>query len=171
MASPTEEWRPVVGYEGLYEVSDLGRVKRVGAGQGTRPGIRKLHANPRSGYLSVNLSKGNRQRTHRVHRLVLEAFVGPCPEGMESCHADDDRNNNRLENLRWGTHAENCEERRTNGRTPRPATPPATCRQGHTYPVEPRRDRNGHRICEPCADAKRDRRRNASRAPKHGKAY
>ena len=139
-------------------MSSLGRVKRVGAGQGARPGIRKQKTHP-NGYKQVSLSKGNRQRTHKVHRLVLEAFVGPCPEGMESCHADDDPGNNRLENLRWGTHAENCDERSRNGKTPAPPTLTPACRQGHPYPEAPRRDRQGHRICEPCAEAKRARRR------------
>lgn len=158
MASPSEEWRPVVGYEGLYEVSDLGRVKRVAAGQGATPGIRKQSTHP-SGYKQVSLSKGNRQRTHKAHRLVLEAFVGPRPEGMESCHANDIPGDNRLENLRWGTRRENLLERDTNGKPRSPERPRASCRQGHAYPAEPRRDYNGYRVCEPCYTAKRARNR------------
>ena len=144
-------------------MSSLGRVKRVGAGQGARPGIRKQSTHP-NGYKQVSLSKGNRQRTHKVHRLVLEAFVGPCPEGMESCHANDIPGDNRLENLRWGTRRENLLERDTNGKPRAKPRPRVACRQGHAYPAEPRRDYNGHRVCEPCYKAKRARNRKHPRA-------
>ncbi len=60
------------------------------------------------GYLAINLSKEERNRTLRyIHRLVLTAFVGPCPEGMQCCHNDGNRINNRLENLRWDTRKNN----------------------------------------------------------------
>ena len=49
-------------------------------------------------------------RVRTVHRMVLEAFVGPCPEGMECCHEDGDKSNNRLSNLYWGTHKENSDD-------------------------------------------------------------
>jgi len=67
-------------------------------------------------YLYVRLSHDKKSRIFRVHRLVLEAFVGPCPEGMECRHLDGDPSNNRLENLRWGTPAENTEDKRKHGR-------------------------------------------------------
>lgn len=68
------------------------------------------------GYLSVTLSRVGEQKTIRVHALVLEVFVGPCPPGMESCHFPD-RNptNNRRDNLRWGTRAENNIDKRAHG--------------------------------------------------------
>ncbi len=65
------------------------------------------------GHLYVNLVSLDRQIgwPHFIHRLVLEAFVGPCPPGMEACHFPDrDPANNRLENLRWDTHAENMKD-------------------------------------------------------------
>jgi hypothetical protein len=70
------------------------------------------------GHLSVCLSagKGTRQKWFRVHRLVLLAFVGPCPEGMECCHAPDaNPTNNNLCNLRWGTSSDNKQDKKLNG--------------------------------------------------------
>lgn len=55
----------------------------------------------------MNLSKSNAVESFLVHRLVLTAFVGPCPEGMEGCHEDGDPSNNRATNLRWDTHKNN----------------------------------------------------------------
>jgi hypothetical protein len=60
-----------------------------------------------SGYLYVNLKRVGSQSQRAVHRLVLEAFVGPCPPGMEGCHNDGDQLNNRLDNLRWDTPSNN----------------------------------------------------------------
>lgn len=60
------------------------------------------------GHQKVDLYYGKRRRKKMyVHRLVLEAFTGPCPKGMECLHADDDPTNNHLTNLRWGTHSDN----------------------------------------------------------------
>ena len=79
----------------------------------------KVHR-PRAGrYLSVALfDEQGRRSNHMVHRLILEAFVGPCPEGMEACHNDGDPENNRPENLRWDTRAENCRDKIRHGTTP-----------------------------------------------------
>lgn len=105
-----ERWLPVVGYEGTYEVSDLGRVRSLdrvdAAGQNLKGRI--LKPSPKSsGHLLVTLCNGNR-RMSPVHRLVMEAFVGPCPEGREVCHyPDHDKTNNRLDNLMYGTRSEN----------------------------------------------------------------
>lgn len=68
----------------------------------------------RNGYLSVQIrAEGEAARGKRrlVHRLILEAFAGPCPIGMECCHKDHDRSNNRASNLRWGTSRQNVQER------------------------------------------------------------
>lgn len=101
---PGEEWRAVVGFEGLYEVSDHGRVKSL------RHVIPRLLRASSDRYPKVNLH-GNGTRSVRVHILVLTAFVGPAPDGMECLHADDDGHNNCLTNLRWGTHSENGDDR------------------------------------------------------------
>lgn len=114
-----ENWRPVVGYEGFYEVSDLGRVRRVAGQLPTRNPAVKRNCKSRfktpsrnqiDGHYRVNLSVGNKKRKFGVHRLVLEAFVGPCPDGMEACHFPDrDPANNALSNLRWDTHQANVD--------------------------------------------------------------
>jgi hypothetical protein len=106
-----EQWRPVPGWP-RYEVSDAGRV-RTWKVQG--PPYTKRAAEPRalavhavgSGYLSAPLSQPGSTRRRYVHRLVLEAFVGPCPPGMEACHNNGLKTDNRLENLRWDTHRNN----------------------------------------------------------------
>lgn len=69
------------------------------------------------GHRTVCLYPG--QISRLVHRLVLETFVGPCPEGMEGCHNDGDHTNNQLGNLRWDTHQENIQDRDRHNRTAR----------------------------------------------------
>ena len=86
-----------------YEVSDEGMVRRASTGH-------VLAFNVKEGslpYHRVKLSEKGKASLVSVHRLVLEAFVGPCPEGCQTLHADDDPSNNRLENLSWGTPKEN----------------------------------------------------------------
>lgn len=106
-----KEWRPVVGFEGGYEVSNLGRVRsldRFLPRIGNSPRIyRGKILNPqakKAGHLWVQLGRGNQ---FYVHHLVLEAFVGPCPAGQVGLHWDDEPSNNFLENLRWGTRSDN----------------------------------------------------------------
>jgi hypothetical protein len=110
-----ERWLPVVGWEGLYEVSDQGRVRsldrvttsRYRSAQRRKGAILKEKINHnRSGYRQVVLSNGEVLYVY-VHRLVLEAFVGPCPDGMQCAHGDGDTSNNRLGNLRWTTDSDN----------------------------------------------------------------
>lgn len=96
----SEEWRPVVGYEGLYDVSNAGRVRRVGGGY-----LRPM-AMPR-GYLQVALSSGGVERRHLVHRLVASAWLGPPPPGTAVNHIDGDKANNRADNLEWATARQN----------------------------------------------------------------
>jgi len=114
MSVPTaklqEEWRPVVGHPG-YEVSDQGRVRSVDRivktsnGQSRRYRGMLLQPGPSNyGHLSVVLGRGN---TRMVHQLVLEAFVGPRPKGMECCHGLGGHTDNRLVNLRWDTRSNN----------------------------------------------------------------
>lgn len=94
-----EKWRPVVGYEGLYEVSNLGRVRRVKIIEPTR----KKH-----GYMQVSLVDRNGVRKSlRLHRIVAEAFI-PNPEGKPQVnHRDENPENNRAVNLEWATAEEN----------------------------------------------------------------
>jgi hypothetical protein len=106
-----EIWRAVVEYEGKYEVSNMGRIRSLYDNHGNlrvSPRILKLSKKTHSNHLQTFLydDKGRKQ-TKQVHRLMLEAFVGPCPDGMESSHLNNIASDNRLENLRWETRQEN----------------------------------------------------------------
>lgn len=88
-----------------------------------------------------------------MHRLVLLAFVGPCPDGMEACHANDIPTDNRLANLRWGTHADNMRDRIENGGNP--FVNQTHCKRGHEFSDENTRlGSNGERNCRACARAR-----------------
>jgi hypothetical protein len=113
MTNIVELWRPVVGYEGLYEVSNLGRVKSLRSEK-----LMKLSV-ANSGYMQLSLSGKPSRKVRHVHRLVLEAFIGPCPPNMEGCHANGIRTDNRLENLRWDTRKGNMADAIAHGRTNR----------------------------------------------------
>lgn len=110
-----EKWKPIPGYKGFYEVSDLGRVRsvprKVDHGQSSAYRYvrgRILSTNiGTNGYPSVMLSREGGKKFCTVHRLVMLAFVGPCPDGQEVAHADGNRLNSRLENLRYATRLEN----------------------------------------------------------------
>lgn len=113
-----EIWKDIPGWVGRYQVSDQGRVRcLVAYGKPlAEPRIRRLTPDS-SDYLQVGLSvKHATCRTYLVHHLVLLAFVGPKPEeGLEGRHLDGDHRNNRLDNLMWGTRAENYDDRRKHG--------------------------------------------------------
>jgi hypothetical protein len=118
----TEQWRPVPGYEGRYEVSDAGRIRSLprpktiaGRTHQMRGRVLKAFCDTTTRYLCVNLCDGAAARKCAVHVLVLEAFVGPRPEGMFGLHGDDNRQNPALSNLRWGTPADNAADMVANG--------------------------------------------------------
>ena len=103
-----ENWRQIPNYEGWYDISDLGNVRRMkGFGKITFVG-RLLKPQVRFGYHIVSLYKNGVQQNNRVHRLVMAAFVGPCPNGMQVNHIDGNKSNNRLENLEYVTQSENA---------------------------------------------------------------
>lgn len=111
-----EEWRAVVGFEGFYEVSSHGRVRRIATRVRKLGGSRVLRdQHTGAGYRSVDLFDGTHWKLYQVHRLVLAAFVGACPHGMESRHLDGDKTNNSRLNLAWGTHAENMADQVRHG--------------------------------------------------------
>src|SRR5262249_46858792 len=107
----------VVGFNG-YEVSNLGRVRSWlslnGRGVAKKPHL--LKPLPVRAYFQVGMRRDGEYTYRKIHHLVLEAFVGPCPAGMEGCHGDDDPSNNAVENLRWDTPKRNAEERVARGR-------------------------------------------------------
>jgi len=96
----TELWKSVVGFEGAYEVSDLGRVRSLlRGGRVLRPG-----RSTSCGHLVVLLGRKNKRY---VHALVAEAFVGPRPLGCDVLHLDGNAGNNAAVNLKYGTRSEN----------------------------------------------------------------
>lgn len=121
-ASPLdgEDWRAVPGYEGLYSVSSMGRVRSeakvgwAGVARSAPYPIAAFIMNPTpfaSGYARVSLSRRDGPaKTMRIHRMVLLAFVGPAPQGQECLHNNGMRHDNRLSNLRWGTPSENARD-------------------------------------------------------------
>ena len=123
--NPEEIWKAVPGFPG-YEVSDYGRVRsfwrRIRKSQGYgvdfildgRP-QKVLKGQPdKNGYDRITLYKNSQ----RVHRLMLLAFVGPCPPGMEACHDDGKPANRKLDNLRWDTPQNNQGDRKKHGTAP-----------------------------------------------------
>ena len=119
----TEQWRPIIDYEGFYEVSDAGRVRSVPRlvkirGDKTRPLPGRVLRQPVApgGYLQVSLSACNQVRVRQVHLLVLTAFVGPRPTPkLQACHRNGNPADNRLSNLRWDTPLSNAADQRAHG--------------------------------------------------------
>ena len=97
--------KPIPGFPD-YEVSDCGRVFSLNYMEtGKRRELKQSKES--NGRFRVELRKNGQNKSKLVHRLVLEAFVGPCPAGMECCHNDGDCLNNHLSNLRWDTKQSN----------------------------------------------------------------
>ena len=112
----TEIWKPVVGMEPWYLISNLGRVRSKHViGRPTRNHIKSLDPN-KKGYLRVHLTGGGKCFTIVVHRLVLEAFVGPQPSVIhQTNHKNGVKADNRIENLEWVTPVENNRHARATG--------------------------------------------------------
>lgn len=108
-----EYWKPVVGYEGHYQVSNFGRVKSIKFGKEII-----LKQKIKGGYYCVNLSKNNKVKTYLVHRLVAEAFISNPDNLPQVNHKDEDKTNNIYTNLEWcdakyNTNFGTCIERRS----------------------------------------------------------
>lgn len=118
-AEGAERWASVPGYEGLYEASDWGRVRSLVRKSSTRSVVRgiPLVMSPlrRGKYQSYTLYRDGKGRAFYLHLLVLRAFVGEAPAGHEGAHDDGDRENNRLSNLLWKTHADNMRDQVRHG--------------------------------------------------------
>ena len=107
MSENIEIWKPVVGYEGLYEVSNLGKVKAIKWHRGEEEKEMRPYTTYK-GYLRLRLTKNGKGKQFQIHRLVAEAFI-PNPENKPYIdHINTDRTDNRVENLRWVTNKENC---------------------------------------------------------------
>lgn len=157
--SEHEEWLPVVGYEGLYEVSTWGRLVRLktritrsdGREQWSQSG--PISGSPnQTGHIVVRLYRDGKPVNRQLHRIVCEAFHGLAPEGKPMVlHWDDDPSNNRPENLRWGDGFDNQQDSvrnrsHVNSRKTR-------CKRGHPLEGENLRIlRNGNRECKECGN-------------------
>lgn len=120
-----EQWRDVRGYEGYYEVSDLGRVRRVRGGRGATVGriLRAKEPNRTSDYRRVQLCRNDVKRTVTVHFLVCEAFHGKRPRKKVPNHINMDKLDNRACNLEWCTLKQNAQHALKNGRRNRVGLP------------------------------------------------
>ena len=128
MIIETEIWKPKKDYEGLYEVSNFGRVKSLGNGKSKKSKLLKPGKN-KQGYLFVIFYKNGKRKTFRVNRLVAEAFI-PNPDNLPQVnHIDENKENNIVENLEWcdckyninyGTHNERSAKTRINGKLSKP---------------------------------------------------
>lgn len=151
MQSTHETWKPIPGYEGSYEASDQGRIRSLDRTiiekTGRAVNVRGRILKPTEGnkrYLLVTLSG----RTKRVHRLVLAAFEGENPD-MQVRHLDGDPQNNRIENLAYGTNAENMADSIEHGTHAQASK--THCRNGHPYTGDNvRRSVSGERVCRAC---------------------
>ena len=105
MSSVQEEWRPVIGFEGWYSVSNKGRVRRERPVPGTRKG--KILKPQTTRYARVILSCNNQIKALAVHRLVAAVFLGPLPHGHQLHHKNGNKLDNRIENLEYVTPSQN----------------------------------------------------------------
>ena len=109
-----EDWKPVVGFEGKYEVSDLGNVRAAASKRQSSQYVNN------SGYMAISFRKGSGKSHKRlVHRVVMAAHVGPCPEHHTVNHIDCDKQNNHLGNLEYVTHSQNLLHAYQHGLRPR----------------------------------------------------
>lgn len=148
-------WKAVVGYEGIYEVSDAGVVRSIARmdklGRCKQGVVLSAHKDSK-GRLSVGLQG----KTFRVSKLVAEAFLGPKPEGLECCHNNGKPSDNRASNLRWDTRSSNTKDAVAHGTNYEAAK--THCPQGHMlsgdnlvpWPLKT----YGHRLCRECHNTK-----------------
>lgn len=160
---PGEHWLPIAGYEGAYEVSDLGRVRGLDREMVAADGVLQSRrgrvlqtSRMRSGHMQASLWSNNVATLIYVHRLVLLTFIGPPPPDMECCHNNGDPADNRLINLRWASHLDNMDDKRRHGTHHN--TIKTACSQGHLL-QHPNLKRwnlevKGHRRCLACDRAR-----------------
>lgn len=137
-----EEWLPVPGWEGLYEISSTGRIKTLPrvvphwrGGVSTRPERFMALRPDKDGYLQVTFKRPGVSEHFRVHRLVALAFLGRPPEGKTwALHRDGNVANNSSSNLYWGDQADNEQDKIRHGT--HQETRKTHCTQGHPYSKE-----------------------------------
>ena len=116
-----ETWAQIKGFEGIYEVSTFGRIRSLDRPQRVRGNGISLQKGQilkqwkQGGYMYCDLRKPGIKQRARIHVVVLETFVCPRPSGMIACHNNGDQTDNRLCNLRWGTHEDNAKDKILHG--------------------------------------------------------
>lgn len=161
MNATHEEWRPVVGFEGSYEVSDLGRVRSVtrvvinidGVVQTFHGKMLKPWSAKCGGYRTVSMRRDRRTYRALVNNLVLEAFDTARPNGTVCRHLDGNPQNNRLDNLAWGTQSENLHDAVRHGTHGMASK--THCINGHPFDavntrIYVRRNGKTQRVCRTC---------------------
>ena len=157
-----EIWKPVPGYEGLYEFSSLGRARSLTRtlpdGRRVRGRILKLSTDE-NGYLGVNLWRHNKYKRVPLHKLVALHFLGPRPPGMQVRHLDGNPANAALSNLAYGTNGENQLDSVRHGTHHMARV--TECPQRHPYDeVNTYITPSGSRACRTCRAAAWRRHRN-----------
>ncbi len=106
-----EIWKDVIGYEGFYQVSNFGNVKRVGSFRGVNKAyLNDYYLNPRDngkGYLRIKLTVNNKSKRVMLHRIIAEAFINNPKNKKVINHINCDKKDNRIENLEWCSQSEN----------------------------------------------------------------
>lgn len=118
----TEEWRDIPGWEGIYQVSSLGRIKSLPRKRVVYVECPEQIIKPRigsRGYPQATLKNASKRQTVDIHSAVAKAFLGPRKDGMQVAHQDGDRANAQLSNLRYATPAENCADKQRHGTQPK----------------------------------------------------
>lgn len=157
-----EQWRPVSGYSGTYEVSNFGNVRSWTAVK--KGGLMTQRVNVANGYRYVHLHSGGPRRNVQVHSLVLTAFVGARPDGLVSRHLDGNPANNRVDNLAWGTESENALDSVRHGTNVNASKD--RCKNGHLLSGDNLYERpSGGRTCRQCV---RDTQNRANRQKRVG---
>lgn len=117
MKTSTEGWRPVVGYENLYDISDVGRIRVAlnARGQCRKPGRILTVQYGSKGYPQYSLCKNGRSVTRPIHSLIAQAFIGERPSGFEVAHLDGDKRNSVLLNLIYTNPKDNASHKKAHG--------------------------------------------------------
>lgn len=152
----SEAWLPIAGFEGIYEISDQGTVKRLGGTKGARNDRILSPYTSGFGYLTVSLSRENERTRRTVHSLVAEAFIGPRPQGLQVRHLDGTKENNCKENLKYGTPLENSADLDRHGARRSHFGERTHCSRGHAYTeantrIKVRSSGAKERVCRTCA--------------------
>ena len=139
------QWMPVVGFEGVYEVSDVGEVKRTSTGKIMSPWM------SHDGYPMVTMNSSGRKKHTKISRAVGEAFLDEPdnPRAVWVLHTNGDRKNNRVRNLRWGTPQDNTDDMMRQGNNWRLSKD--TCAGGHLYDGVRLKYGKKHRDCSTCS--------------------